>query len=104
MYTPLGYPLQELTLAVPQQVLNQTSMGYFQLLLAGECVQRYSDRVRIGLSIAVDGQLWGRVYKNTQGKRISEVKVVIDQMTIKENQNEEIRGKRSRGREAEFSP
>lgn len=75
-YSPTGVPSVEFTLAVPQKVLEVDSVGYFEVVLFGPVAEDSAQTIRIGKKLSVRGQLWGRSYRNRQGGKVVETKVI----------------------------
>jgi single-stranded DNA-binding protein len=76
-YTPSGLPLREATLAVVQDVLGKSSVGYHDLLFHGDVAEKSVGSLKIGVSMSVVGELWQRSFKNRKGTKVSETKVVV---------------------------
>lgn len=76
-YTPSGQATLDFTVAVPQKALDKESMGHFEAMLFGPQAESAAQRLKVGLALSLKGRLWGRSYKNRQGTRISEIKIVV---------------------------
>ena len=86
-YTPLGTAVYDFTLAVPQRYFDKDSVGYVEIIITGKFAEEGKDLVRVGQVITLDGALWARSFRNRQGVKVSETKVLIDSMG---GENEEI--------------
>lgn len=75
-YSPTGVASVEFTLAVPQKVLEVESVGYFEVVLFGPPAEDSAGTIRIGKKLSVRGHLWGRSYRNRQGGKVVETKVI----------------------------
>ena len=73
----------DLTLAVPQKLLDTASTGYIEALVCGESAVENGPNLRVGRRFAFQGALWARSFRNRRGERLSEVKLLID--SIKED-------------------
>lgn len=80
-YTPSGVPLIEFTLAVPQEFLGRKGHGYCHLVASGTLTEDISI-LRVGARISVNGRLWQRGFRDRQGRRITEVKVIVNSYKI----------------------
>ena len=81
-YTPSGVATIQFTLAVCQKLLDKGSMGYFEVLVFGELAENKAKMIKIGKEVSVTGQLWGRTYRNRQGLRLTETKVIAEDFEI----------------------
>lgn len=86
-YTPSGVAVWEFTLAVPQTYFEKNSIGYFEVLLHGKYAEEQSSKLRVGQGISAEGNLWSRNYKNRQGLRLTEVKLVNAVVSPLQNKN-----------------
>ena len=76
-YTPSGVPVAEFTVAVPQQQLDKKSVGHFEAVIFGETAEDFHTSLRIGKVVQLQGALWTREYKNRQGIKCSETKIIV---------------------------
>lgn len=83
-YTPSGKPSLDFTLAVTQRVLDKDSVGYVEVVLFGSCAEDSAQLLKIGRRISVRGQLWGRSYRNRQGAKVNETKVLCASVELAE--------------------
>ncbi len=81
-YTPSGKPTLEFTLAVPQRVLDADSYGYIEVVLFGNPAEDSAQSLKVGRLISIKGQLWGRSYKNRQGIKVNETKVICASLEL----------------------
>ncbi len=86
-YTPSGKPSLDFTLAVSQKVLDSDSVGYVEVVLFGDCAEDSAQILRIGRRISIRGQLWGRSYKNRQGVKVNETKVICASLELAEKES-----------------
>lgn len=77
-YTPAGVPVLEFTVAVPQRGLERESIGYFEVVAQGALAEQVSDGTKVGRSVVLTGSLWARTFKNRQGTKVCETKVVLE--------------------------
>ncbi len=68
----------EVTLAVKQRYFNKDSMGYFEILLIGDLAEAQHGVLKIGKKVSVQGSLWTRAYKNRQGQKVLETKILAE--------------------------
>ena len=79
-YTPAGVAMIEFTLAVSQSCLGENTIGYFEAIASGGLAEELASQLRVGKSLALEGRLWTRSYRNRKGTQVSETKVVIDRL------------------------
>lgn len=94
-YTPSGLPICEFTLAVGQTYFDKRSVGYFEAQVLGELAEDCARMLKVGTSTRISGQLWTRAYRDQQGIRRTEVKVLVssidgNQLVNKEKRHEKI--------------
>jgi len=77
-YTPSGTPVCEFTLAVPQVYFGKLSVGYFEIQMHGDFAETHARLLRVGKTVRLNGALWSRVYKDRQGKRVQETRILAD--------------------------
>lgn len=87
-YSPSGLALLEFTMAVSQEAYSKTSMGYFQLVASGDKAEELKGKLKIGIIVTAEGQLFHRAYTNKFGVKVEEVKVILENL---EEKNEKIR-------------
>ncbi|MBI4404690.1 MAG: single-stranded DNA-binding protein [Deltaproteobacteria bacterium] len=85
-YTPSGMAVQELTIAVQQNLFGRYSVGHFEGMLVGELAETTGRKLRIGSIVAVEGSLWMREYRDRQGKKVNETKVIMDFIEVKNDE------------------
>lgn len=64
-------------MAIPQEYFGKPSVGYFEVLLCGKAAEEEVGQIKIGQTLKLKGSLWSRTYKNRQGVRLSETKILI---------------------------
>lgn len=77
-YLPSGTPIFELTLAVPQHHFDKASVGYFEVVISGRAAEDINGQYTIGKTITVNGNLWARTYRNRKGAKVTETKVIVE--------------------------
>ena len=87
-YTPSGLPLLEFTLAVPQVAYGKETVGYHEVVVTGSEAEEIRQKLKIGIEILVEGQLFQRNFRNRAGNRVSETKIILGKVGGK---NETIR-------------
>lgn len=88
-YTPSGTPIREFTIAVPQRQFEKSSIGYFELQLAGKSAEENIEALRVGATLKVSGCLWARTFSDRQGRRVSETKILVDSLVPLEPKRKE---------------
>lgn len=86
-YSPSGKPSLDFTVAVPQRVLDADSMGYIEAVLFGDSAEDTAQVLKVGRRVSVKGQLWGRNYRNRQGDKVSEIKVICASVELAEKES-----------------
>lgn len=76
-YTPSGVPVSDFTVAVPQQQLDRKSVGHFEAVMFGEVAEQAHRSLKIGKVLQLKGTLWTREFKNRQGIKVSETKIIV---------------------------
>jgi single-strand DNA-binding protein len=77
-YTPSGVAVCEFTFAVPQKYFEKESIGYFEVMLVGEDAEERASLLRIGKKLTLTGSLWARTFRNRQGAKVSETKILVE--------------------------
>lgn len=77
-YTPTAIPVVELKVAVGQRYFNKDSIGYFEVLVTGDLVDGARQWLRVGRKVRIEGSLWMRAYRNRQGNKVVETKVLAE--------------------------
>jgi single stranded DNA-binding protein len=86
-YTPSGKPQLDFTLAVATRVLDADSIGYVEAVLFGSPAEDSAKALKIGRRISIRGQLWVRNYKNRQGTKVNEAKVICTSLELAETKS-----------------
>lgn len=86
-FTPTGLPLLEVIVAVPQEFLGESSIGYFDVMFTRDEALNLSKQLKIGRKVGIEGSLWSRRYKDRTGTWITERKVIAFEL-IKEKSND----------------
>jgi single-strand DNA-binding protein len=81
-YTPSGIASLRFTLAVAQQLLDKESVGYIETLLFDKLAETGAQGLKIGKTISLDGHLWVRVFRNPQGIKMSETRVIVSNFEL----------------------
>jgi len=81
-YTPSGVAVREVVLAVPQESFGKKGVGYYAVFFAGESAEVHAQKFRIGSKLDITGSLWSREYKNRRGDKVSEIKVIAQQVIM----------------------
>lgn len=77
-YLPNGTPVLDFTLAAPQRQFEKKSIGYFEIVVCGEAAENVNGTLKIGKNVSIQGGLWMRNYKNRQGNKITETKILVE--------------------------
>jgi len=77
-YTPTGTAVCEFTVAVPQKYFGKASIGYFEAAIFGDVALELAPKLKIGKKIGLKGSLWTRTFKNRQGVKVSETKILVE--------------------------
>ena len=80
-YTPAGTAVYNFTLAVQQGYLTTKNVGYFSVILIGELAKAFEVMCRVGKKFQLSGKLWDRKYRNRQGRLVSEVSIIANEIT-----------------------
>lgn len=83
-YTPNGRPLLEVIVAVTQRFLGEETVGYFEVIYSESETPDMVSQLKIGRSVAVEGTLWSRRYRDRSGKMVTEKKVIAQKFLEKE--------------------
>jgi single-strand DNA-binding protein len=77
-YTPAGVAVCDFTVAVLQKYFGKSSMGYFEAMLTGENAENLSSQLKIGKTLKLTGTLWSRTFKDRNGRKVNETKILVD--------------------------
>ena len=81
-YTPAGMATLEFTIAVSQTHFDKKTVGYFEVLVVGEDAASASTKLCIGKSLLLSGKLWMRSYRDHQGIKSTETKIIGEKIAF----------------------
>jgi single-stranded DNA-binding protein len=58
--------------------LGRNAIGYFEIVVEGEQAEQWGTRIKIGRQVSIRGSLWARSFRDREGNRIHETKVILD--------------------------
>lgn len=74
----------EFTLAFEQDRFGKHSFGYAELEIDGDNALNLNIKLRVGIVVKVAGTLWSRQFRDRQGRRQSETRVIVDKIDIED--------------------
>lgn len=77
-YSPSGMAILEFTMAVPGRAYGRESVGYYEVVLTGKEAEDSQHSLKIGLTVSIEGSLHHRVYRNRNGIKVNEIKVIFE--------------------------
>ena len=80
-YTPAGVAISEFTLAVPQTYFDKETIGYYEIVMVGKEAEELVGRVKIGRMLTLKGRLWTRSFRNRQGIKMTETKILVSHLS-----------------------
>jgi single-strand DNA-binding protein len=79
-YTPAGVAICDFTVAVVQRYFDKSSVGYFEAMVTGEIAENLFGQLKIGKTLTLSGSLWSRTFKDRNGRKVNETKILVDSM------------------------
>ncbi len=86
-YTASGKAVVEVTLAIPQELFGESSVGYIALQFEGDMAEFEAKKLKIGHKLEVTGILWSRKFKNRRNDPVIETKVIVKNIGGKNEKN-----------------